>query len=180
MIDPVLSLACALVLAWIFIAAGAHKFHDPARFGAALGAYGLLPEVLVRPAALLLPLGEFMIAFGLLFPQARSIAAWSSVLLIGAYTLAIGINLLRGRRNIDCGCGDPGRRQPLSEWLLLRNALLMGAGALAAAAPFARVAGWLDWTVAALAAIALGLIHGACNQLLSNRHRLANLGSTHG
>jgi hypothetical protein len=43
--------------------------------------------------------------------------------ILGVYTVAMSVNLARGRRYIDCGCGD--LPTPLSGWLLLRNGLLM-------------------------------------------------------
>lgn len=180
MVDPVLSLGGALALSYIFLAAGVHKWRDLDHFGATLGAYGLLPAILVRPASLLLPLVELAIAPGLLLPPVRPAAAWAGAMLLVVYTLAIGFNLVRGRRTIDCGCGDPSQRQLLSEWLLLRNGVLIGFAVLAGAPGVNRPTGWLDWAVAALAAVTLVLLHSACNQLLSNRDLLANLRSSHG
>ena len=180
MTDPILSLGSALVLACVFLAAGVHKWRDLRHFEATLGAYGLLPGLLVRPAALALPLAEFIVAIGLLLPLARFTAATAGTFMLGIYTLAIGINLARGRRSIDCGCGDPGQNQSLTEWLLLRNGALIGIATLAATPGVNRPTGWLDWMVAALAATTLVVLYSACNQLLSNRDRLANLRPSHG
>jgi hypothetical protein len=179
MINPVLSPACVLLLAWIFLAAAAHKSRDPDRFAAALRAYRLLPDMLVGPAGRLMAVFELAVAIGLLLPVSRTIAAWAGALLLGIYSLAMAANLIRGRRAIDCGCGGPDGRQSLSEWLLLRNALLMAA-AVVAGAPASRVAGWADWVVAVPAAVAIGLIYAACNQLLRNRELLSGLRSSHG
>ena len=180
MVDPVLSLGSALVLGYVFLAAGVHKWRDLANFEAALGAYGLLPEVLVRPVSRSLPLIELAVASGLLLPQARPEAAWAGAILLGVYTLAIGVNLARGRRAIDCGCGDRSQSQSLSEWLLLRNGTLIGFALLVSAPGVNRPTGWLDWLVAVLAATTLVLLYSACNQLLSNSDRLANLRHSHG
>jgi len=180
MIDPILTLGSTLVLARVFLAAGVHKWRDLPRFESTLGAYGLVPGLLLRPVAWLLPVAEFTIATGLLVAPARSAAATAGAVLLGIYTLAIGVNLARGRRSIDCGCGDPGQTQKLTEWLLLRNGVLMGFAMLAAAPGMNRPTGWLDWLVALLAAAALVLLYSACNQLLSNRERLAGLRPSHG
>jgi hypothetical protein len=180
MIDPVLSLGSALVLACVFLAAGVHKWRDPGHFEATLGAYGLLPGMLVRPAALALPLVEFTVATGMLLPPARVAAALAGAILLGIYTLAIGVNLARGRRSIDCGCGDPGQNQSLTEWLLLRNGVLIGFAMLVASPGVNRPTGWFDWFVALLAATTLVLLYSACNRLLANRDRLANLRPSHG
>ena len=180
MIDPILSVAPALVLACVFLAAGMHKWRDLRQFETTLDAYRLLPGWLAHPAALVLPLAESVIALGLLLPVARSAAASAGAVLLGIYTLAIGVNLARGRRSIDCGCGNPGRDQSLTEWLLLRNGALIGLAVLAATPAVNRAMGWLDWLVALLAATTLVLLHSACNQLLANRDRLANLRPAHG
>ena len=177
--DPILSLGSALMLACVFLAASVHKLRDLRHFETTLGAYGLLPGMLVRPAALGLPLMEFMVALGLLAPPARFSAAMATAVLLGIYTLAIGINMARGRRSIDCGCGDPGRGQTLTGWLLPRNGVLMGLALLAATPVVNRTTGWLDWLVALLAAAAMLLLYSACNQLLSNRDQLVNLRRSH-
>ena len=40
-------------------------------------------------------------------------AAAAAALLLALYAGAIGVNLARGRRDIDCGCGGPASRQPI-------------------------------------------------------------------
>jgi uncharacterized membrane protein YphA (DoxX/SURF4 family) len=180
MIDPILSVAPALVLACVFLAAGAHKWRDLRRFETTLDAYRLLPGRLAHAVGLVLPLAESAIALGLLLPVTRPSAAWAGAVLLGTYTLAIGINLARGRRSIDCGCGNPGLNQSLTEWLLLRNGALIGLAVLAATPVLDRATGWLDWLVALLAATTVVLLYSACNQLLANRDRLVNLRPAHG
>ena len=60
------------------------------------------------------------------------------------YSIAIGINLSRGRRDIDCGCAGPLARQTLHEMLVLRN-VIYSVFALAAAAPLSlRAFNWVD------------------------------------
>ncbi len=175
-----ISLASALTLSFIFLAAGIHKVRDTAQFGATLGAYGLLPGPMVSPVSILLPAVEFAVAVSLLLPDARINAAWAGAILLCVYTLAIGINLARGRRAIDCGCGGPSQQQPLSEWLLLRNGVLIGAIILVSASPLTRPNGWLEWSLSVFAAIVFVLLYSICNQLLANSHHLINLQSSHG
>lgn len=180
MVDPVISLGAGLVLAFVFATAAWHKFRDRSHFSATLGAYDLLPAVLVPALAAVLPIVEAMLAVTLPVPAWRGGAGAVAALLLGVYTLAIAVNLARGRRAIDCGCGDPEQRQPLTGWLLVRNSALL-AVALACVAPvLSRTLGWMDWLVALLAAVAAGLIYGACNQLLANRELLSNLRASHG
>lgn len=180
MVDPVYSFAAVLVLFWVLVTAGAHKLLDRPGFRASLSAYELLPAALVPAVALSLPLAELLLAVGLLQSATRAFAALGAAVLLAVYTLAIGINLARGRGAIDCGCGDPARRQPLSGWLLLRNLTLVGLSLLPFLPALRREVGWLDFAVAVLAAVTAGLIYTAGNRLLANRELLSNLKSSHG
>jgi hypothetical protein len=42
----------------------------------------------------------------------------------------MAVNLLRGRRELSCGCGGPNERRPIGAWMVWRNLLLAGALAL--------------------------------------------------
>lgn len=131
MIDPLLQLVIAVALALLFASAALHKRGEPARFRAQLAAYALLPADRVRSAAGALPWLELGTALLLLPVATRPAAGVAAAILLLAYAGAMGINLLRGRVDIDCGCG--GTAQPLSWYLVLRNlALATGAALLAA------------------------------------------------
>ena len=167
MIDPVWSLALRSGLALLLASAAIAKLRDLGGFTAALAGYRLLPVTFVRPVAGALIGAELALVLGLWLPALRAACAVGAALLLSLYGFAIAVNLARGRRDIDCGCGGPLGRQPLSEALVLRNALLVGA-ALAAALPVApRSLGWLDaWTLVA-AAGAMAALYGAANVLLA-------------
>ena len=60
------------------------------------------------------------------------------MLLLSLYTAAIVLNLARGRRDIDCGCGGPGSRQTLHEWLVWRNLAYLTLALLALPPPLDR------------------------------------------
>ena len=97
--------------------------------------------------------------------------ALASAGLLGAYTTAISINLFRGRIHIDCGCGmasTAGRDQQLSWGLVARNIVLIVA-ALAATLPATeRAIGMVDYVTLVAGLLAIVLLYGAANQLLSN------------
>ena len=62
------------------------------------------------------------------------LAAGIAALLLGLYAAGIVVNLRRGRRHIDCGCGVGSRAQPISAGLVVRNTVLIGlCGAVASA-----------------------------------------------
>ena len=90
--------------------------------------------------------------------------------LLVLYSAAIAINLLRGRRDIECGCGGAATHVPLSGWLLARNAALMATALAVHAAPQALALAAASWP-AALASLAVAtllvLLYNGANFLLS-------------
>jgi hypothetical protein len=166
-IDPVWSLALRAGLTLLLASAALAKLRNLRDFSTAVAGYRLLPAALAPAVALGFVATETALALGLWLPPLHSAAAFGVAALLSLYGLAIAINLARGRRDIDCGCGGPGARQSLSEALVLRNALLVGA-ALAAALPVApRALAWLDvWTLAAGVGSA-ALLYTAANLLLA-------------
>jgi hypothetical protein len=173
--DPIFIIASALAISVLLASAATHKLRAPARFAKQLADYQLLPDALVRPGARLIPLLELAIAFALLVPLSRGWAALSAASLIALYAAAIGINLWRGRRDIDCGCAGPDQAQPLRPILLLRNSVLVALALLASVVPIARDMTVFDGFVTlASAAVAL-LIYAAADGLLANSPLLLKL-----
>jgi hypothetical protein len=134
-IDPAVHAALRLCLATLFAAAGLHKLRTPLRFRAALDAYEVLPQRSVNAAASALPFGEALIAVSLLYTPAAGFAAVAALALLCVYTGAIAVNLRRGRRDLDCGCGAAEAPQPIGPSLLLRNLALMACASAVAVGP---------------------------------------------
>ncbi|CAN0454423.1 unnamed protein product, partial [Discosporangium mesarthrocarpum] len=128
MIDPLIILVLSVSLALLFFMAARHKMSAPQQFAAQLEAYELLPRALVAPVSRVLPLLEMTVVFLVLVPQTRAFAALLAAALLFVYGLAMAINMVRGRADIDCGCG--GQPQVLSAWLLLRNTALIAGSCL--------------------------------------------------
>ena len=173
--DPIFIIASALAIAVLLASAATHKVRAPARFARQLADYQLLPASLVRPIARLVPLLELAIAFALLVPVSRGWAALSAASLLALYAAAIGINLWRGRRDIDCGCAGPDQAQPLRPVLLLRNSVLVVLALLASVAPIARDMTVFDGFVTVAAAAVALLIYAAADGLLANSPLLLKL-----
>src|ERR1700688_1652984 len=167
-IDPAISWTVSLALALVFGASAAIKFVDFAEFRGALENYRIVPEGLSLPAAVLVPSSELACAIGLLVPRYHLTAAMLLSFLLAIFTAAIGINMMRGRLYIDCGCFGPMLRQPLSNWLLVRNCVLMLLGGFAALRSDARAMTSLDVVTIALGASTTLLLYGAANYLLAN------------
>ena len=174
-IDPIFIIASALAIAVLLASAATHKLRAPARFAKQLADYQLLPEALVRPSARVIPVVELAIAFSLLVPVSRSWAALTAASLIALYAAAIGINLWRGRRDIDCGCAGPDQVQPLRPVLLLRNSVLLGLALLASVAPIVRDLNVFDGFVTLFASAVALLIYAAADGLLANSPLLHKL-----
>jgi hypothetical protein len=164
--DPVVSLALRALLALLLGGAALAKLRDPRGFAAAVAGYRLLPAALATPAAAAFVAAELLLAAALWTPL-RTEAALGAAALLALYALAIAVNLVRGRRDIDCGCGGPLGRQALSEGLVLRN-LAWAAAALACALPDApRALAWLDLVTLAAAVAAGAALNQAAGALLA-------------
>lgn len=145
MIDPAVVWIARAATALLFAAAALHKLRAPAAFAASVRDYALLPASLVRPFALAAMGVEASIAVALLVPATAAPAALAGAGLLAVYAAAIGINLARGRRDIDCGCfGPAAARRTLHGGLLARNAVLGIVALVAASPPSARALHGVD------------------------------------
>jgi hypothetical protein len=164
-IDPVAALALRASLSLLLASAALAKLRDLRGFGAAVAGYRLLPEALAAPAAAVFVAAELALAAGLWLAPAP--ATLGAAALFALYGLAIAANLARGRRDIDCGCGGPLGRQPLSAGLVVRN-LVLAAAALAGALPApGRALAWLDLVTLGAAVAAAAALYGGASVLLA-------------
>ncbi len=122
---PQVQVAIRTLIALMFLSAALGKARHFVAFQGVLGNYRLLPQLLVVPAAIILPPLEAATAAGLLMGWAVAWPAVSAMILLTVFALAMGINILRGRRDIDCGCFQSALKQHLSWTLVVRNALLV-------------------------------------------------------
>jgi len=167
MVDPVFAWIARVALALLFAAAAWHKLRDARAFDAALRGYRLLPDGLARPAARGLAATEACVCAALLAPPLDPFGPAAALGLLALYSGAIGWNLARGRRDIDCGCLGPAGEARLSPQLLARNAAFaLGAGvALAQSAP--RTLGWIDALSVAGGVAVVVLVFAAADALRS-------------
>ena len=106
--------------AFFFLVAALPKLFHLSAFAEAVGAYGMLPDLLVAPVAFVLPLFEILLAIGLFFKKRLAIYGTSLllVLFIGVLWYAVYLGL-----DIDCGCFGPGDPE-LTAFQGLRTALV--------------------------------------------------------
>jgi len=170
-LDPAVDLTLRAALALLFGVAAAHKARDLARFRATLGEYRLLPEAVVPIAALALPAAEAAVACALAVPGLRVPGLAGAAALLALYAAAVGVNLVRGRRDLDCGCAGPAIRRPIGEWLVVRNVVVAGAALVACAPVAARPLVWVD----ALTVAGATVVATACWTALDRLHAHAPL-----
>ena len=172
-IDPVFAWTSVAFLSLLWIASGLQKLRALAQHRITLARYDLLPRKLVPAFSILQIFLEFSLGLALLLPELRTPAAWASLALLLAYSTAIGLNLTRGRRDIDCGCGGWGLRQELSEGLIVRNLILVLVCGLPLLSASNRALGWLDGVTVVGGLLGATLVYTAANQLLAQSSRLA-------
>lgn len=173
--DPVVAHAAGAALAVVLLLGAAAKLRDLAGFRASVAAYQLLPEAMLPALSLLLPLWELACgAAVLLAPAAPQTGAATAALLL-VVTVAIAVNLLRGHRDIGCGCSglfghdeEPG----LSWALVARNTGLLATLALATAPVTGRALVGMDYLSVTGTTLALLGLYVAAHQLLTHHPRL--------
>ncbi len=174
--DPAIVHLLNFALAGILLTGAIAKLRDPQAFRALVADYRLLPEVLSAPVAALIMVAEAAAGVGLLVPAARPWAQIGALVLLGAVTSGVVVNLWRGRSELSCGCGGVSGDQSLSWALVARNVALAGAAWAATAAPAARALHLVDHLAVVLGALALVGLYGAANELIANRPRIAAVG----
>ena len=178
MIDPLITLVISASLALLFFMAARHKMASTLEFQGSLAAYEILPESMVSPVAKVLPYIEMAVAILILIPLTREFAAFVAIMLLTVYALAMAINILRGRSNIDCGCG--GQPQVLSVWLLLRNGVLIAGGSLLLFPASDRAVVWADFLFLILMTTVLAMTYLLVEQLVRNHYGLTDRSSSNG
>ncbi|MBT8361265.1 MAG: hypothetical protein KJO32_09935 [Deltaproteobacteria bacterium] len=91
-------------LAGVMIFAAVPKLSDPSAFAETVGAYGLLPDFLLSPTAVMLPCLELITAFLLI--KGRSSGLWISATLMLLFIAVLSYGIWLGL-DIDCGCFGP-------------------------------------------------------------------------
>jgi len=103
MVRPWLGTAARLILAGVWIVAGASKVGDLAASGRAVNAYQLMPFDVAQVVGATLPLVEIVLGVLLLVGFATRLAAAASAALLVVFVAGITSAWVRGL-SIDCGC----------------------------------------------------------------------------
>jgi hypothetical protein len=117
--------AIRTLIALVYLSAAAGKMHHWPVFHGVIANYRLLPDFMLAPVAYILPPLEAIIGVALLLGWASPWPEAAAAALLVLFAIAMGINLLRGRRNIDCGCFQSALKQSLSWTLVIRNGVMV-------------------------------------------------------
>ncbi len=109
-------------LAVLFLVAAVGKFSDLAAARRATTDLGV-PARLAPAVAAGLPLLETVIALGLVVPETAHWAAVVALVLVSAFSVAVAVQLARGRHP-DCNCFGSATQSPIGAFTLVRNGLI--------------------------------------------------------
>jgi uncharacterized membrane protein YphA (DoxX/SURF4 family) len=128
-VRPWLATLCRLILAGVFLYAGAAKVSDLAESGRAVGAYDLMPAAAARAVGAALPFVELALGLLLLLGIATRLAAAVAAGLLAVFIAGIVSAWARGL-SIDCGCFGGGGQlaageRPTYGWELTRDIALL-------------------------------------------------------
>jgi Methylamine utilisation protein MauE len=130
------ALFCRVLLGMVLVFAGLAKVFDPpATLARIVEAYQVVPKRAAAPLARGLPFAEISLGAMLVGDVFTRYAALVAGVLVFGFGLAIALNLMRGRRELRCGCFGSGGHSRLSWALVARNTLLVGLALLVALAP---------------------------------------------
>ena len=101
-----------LTLGGLLCLAAYTKLADRAAFRAAVSEYRVLPSTLERPFAASLPFVELTLGALLLAGLGTVIAASLAVPVFLSFSMAIGVNMVRGR-DLDCHCFGSVQSEPI-------------------------------------------------------------------
>jgi uncharacterized membrane protein YphA (DoxX/SURF4 family) len=124
----------------IFLWAGAAKIGHAEAFAAQIAAFGLVPQPLIAPLALLLPFFEVLLGGYLLLGLYTRVAALIAVVQLAIFATAIGSAVVRGL-SLSCGCFGSGDKSVTSWPEVARDVI------------FAAVAAFVAWQAPGMLAL---------------------------
>jgi hypothetical protein len=142
-----------VLLGTVFLASGAGKLVNRARFHDTLDAMELFPRRLAGVVSWTLPVLEVVLACSVLSGRGLAVTGPALLGLLLAFLATLILFRLRGGKELACGCFADFGHKPATSTVILRDALLFVAG-LPLLAPAGRPGPWRgagDWALAATA-----------------------------
>ncbi|WP_086639352.1 MauE/DoxX family redox-associated membrane protein [Acetobacter okinawensis] len=116
-----LAALCAGGIGALFLVAGVAKLRAHDAFLGTLASYRLLPEWLYESAAWALAITETGLALLLFSGRGAFVGSVAAAALLVVFACAMGVNVLRGRTDLSCGCTPGVAGQKLSWAVVLRT-----------------------------------------------------------
>jgi uncharacterized membrane protein YphA (DoxX/SURF4 family) len=107
-------LVARVVLGGVFIVAGGAKIGNAAFFAAQIAAFGIVPQPVIGPMALLLPFLEVLLGGYLVIGLYARAAGWIAAIQLLVFAAAIASAVARGL-SLSCGCFGP-NDQTVTSW----------------------------------------------------------------
>jgi hypothetical protein len=179
-VDPVFSTVALATTAIVTLTLALPKLTRQSDLRQAVAGFQLLPHALVTPFALALPLVEIAATLASLVPATRSLGASALALLFVLFAAALGINVARGRTDIDCGCNgfrqSGGAAAHSIGWAHVARTLFLAAlAALVCMPQSARTIVWFDYLSVLGATLLAVAAFFTLDALLANRPKLNHL-----
>ena len=170
--DPLIVLIISCGFAGLFLSAALKKMLSFSVFKATLEAYQIIPGQILLPTSILVIWFEVTLCGLWIVEVLRPVAAAGSSILLVVYAFAIGLNLMRSRSHISCGCGW--REQPLSWGLVARNTVYVLIVLITLLPQTARELYWTDFSLGVLTLTVAVLINRCAETLISNSSNIAS------
>src|SRR5579859_2433713 len=114
------TLLARFILGLVFAISAAGKITAPGLFRTTVENYHMLPQAVLSPFAYGLPYVEALLAVYLLLGLFLRFAGMATAAFLLVFTVALGVQIVRGNVNLNCGClpsGGPLASLPLVQWL---------------------------------------------------------------
>ena len=98
------SATTSAIIGFVLLLAGIPKLNDHDGVLRSVRGYKVLPVRLEVPIARILPVAETVVGILLVLGVAHRLAALVAAIMFASFFTGLTINLLRGRRDLDCGC----------------------------------------------------------------------------
>jgi hypothetical protein len=123
------------LVGFVLVLAAVPKLTAPQKFARVVAQYRLLPNKFSSVVGRILPASELFAGVAVLLGCFSPWPSFLATLLFALFVVAISVNLLRGRRYIQCGCFGIDKAGHLRWYSVLRSAILAGISYLTAGAP---------------------------------------------
>lgn len=170
--DPLVILIISCGFAGLFLSAALKKLIAFNSFKTTLEGYQIIPGQLLLPASMLVVICEFTLCGAWVVESLRPVAAIGSSIILAMYAAAIGINLLRSRSHISCGCGW--NEQSLSWGLVTRNGVYILIVLSTLLPQINRQLEWIDFSLGVVALTVALLLNRCAETLIANNSNIAS------